>query len=67
MSPDPNLTRHLPTDEELERAAEITEQDIKTAIAAFNRHAPAAARGLLEADDDGERGGGADSRGAATQ
>jgi hypothetical protein len=49
---DPMLYRRRPTDEELEREAVITEQDILDAIAAFNRHAPPDARGLLEAEQE---------------
>jgi hypothetical protein len=48
------LERRRPTDEELEREAKITEQDILDAVAAFNRHAPPEARGLLEAQVDEE-------------
>jgi len=43
-------SRHPPTDEELDREAIVTEQDIENAIRLFNRHAPEDARGLLEAE-----------------
>ena len=48
------LSRRPPTDEELDAEAVITEQDIENAIRLFNRHAPADARGLLEAETDDE-------------
>lgn len=51
---DPRLTRRRPSDKELERESEITPSDIDAAIASFNRHAPPEARGLLEAEPEGE-------------
>lgn len=47
---DPRLQRRRPTDEELERAAEISEADVDAAIDAFNQHAPVEAKGLLDAE-----------------
>ena len=47
---DPRLQRRRPTDEELERAATISEEDLDAAVDAFNRHAPPEAKGLLDAE-----------------
>lgn len=49
---DPLVDRRRPTDAELEAASIITPADVDAAIAAFNLHAPAEARGLLEAKPD---------------
>jgi hypothetical protein len=49
---DPRLRRERPTDQQLEREAEITPDDINDAIRQFNRHAPAEAKGLLSANPD---------------
>jgi hypothetical protein len=47
---DPRLARRRPTDATLDREAEITEEDVDIAVAAFNKNAPAEARGLLDAE-----------------
>jgi hypothetical protein len=46
---DPRLQRRRPTSEELDKLSEITDADVDAAIDAFNRHAPAEAKGLLDA------------------
>ena len=46
------LQRRPLTDEELDRAAEISDADIDAAIASFNQHTLADARGLLNAQTD---------------
>lgn len=46
---DPRLERRRPTDAELDRASEVTADDIDEAVAAFNRYAPAEAKGILDA------------------
>jgi hypothetical protein len=51
---DPRLTRRRPTDATLDRDAEITEEDVDIAVAAFNKNAPAEAKGLLDARGDEE-------------
>ena len=47
---DPRLNRRRPTDEELDKAAEITPADVDAAVDAFNRYAPPEAKGLLDAE-----------------
>lgn len=52
---DPRLQRRRPTDDELEREAEITESDIDAAVEAFDRYTAPEARGILDAEPvDGE-------------
>jgi transcription initiation factor IIE alpha subunit len=46
------LDRRQLTDEELEHEAIVTKQDVENAMAAFRRHAPTDARGLLDAEPD---------------
>lgn len=52
---DPLLQRRKPTDAELEAAAQVTPADIDAAVAAFDQHAPPNAKGLLDANPEGEK------------
>ena len=47
---DPRLTRRRPTDAELAKASEITEDDVAAAVEAWRRYAPPEAKGMLDAE-----------------
>ena len=49
---DPRLRRRRPTEAELAKESEITADDVDAAVDAFNRYAPAEARGLLDAEPE---------------
>lgn len=48
---DPRLERRRPSDLELDTEATVTEEDVREAIASFNRYAPPEAKGLLNAKE----------------
>lgn len=52
---DPLLQRTRPSDADLDAESRITEADIAAAAAAFAQHAPAEARGLLDAREEKPR------------
>lgn len=48
-SPDPRLARRRPSDQELEKAAEVTELDVDAAVAQFDRDTASQFKGILDA------------------